>query len=128
VCSNCHALVHAARLEQLAASARLHEGAILLANGKFLLALFKLKFLLSLGTFVAFYWALYGAKLGVGFAMLLLVSRWATSLISSVEVCPRTCRSFSQDWVPMYAGRPLACPRRHAPLLGLLYGLGVVVD
>jgi len=134
VCSNCHALVHAARLEQLAASARLHEEhqeimaargdwlkaldllppdsaqaewirgnakrldalatstptagvrhawakrlgpfapiAILLANGKFLLALFKMKFLLSLGTFVAFYWALYGAKLGVGFAILLLV-------------------------------------------------------
>jgi Zn-dependent protease len=133
-CSSCHALVHAARLEQLAASARLHEGrheiveardiwskalellppdsaqaewvrgntkrldalatsaptvgarqpwaqklgplaplVILLANGKFLLALFKLKFLLSLGTFVAFYWALYGVKFGVGFAILILV-------------------------------------------------------
>jgi Zn-dependent protease len=133
-CGNCHALVHAATLEQLSASARLHEErreiisardvwlkalellppdsaqaewiranakrldalaksapaadvphawarrlgpfaplAILLANGKFLLALFKLKFLLSLGTFVAFYWALYGAKLGVGFAILILV-------------------------------------------------------
>jgi Zn-dependent protease len=133
-CGNCHALVHAATLEQLSASARLHEDrreiisardvwlkalellppdsaqaewiranakrldalakstpaadvshawarrlgpfaplAILLANGKFLLALFKLKFLLSLGTFVAFYWALYGAKLGVGFAILILV-------------------------------------------------------
>ncbi|MGA2779196.1 MAG: site-2 protease family protein [Steroidobacteraceae bacterium] len=47
--------------------------AILLANGKFLVALFKLKFLLSLGTFVAFYWALYGAKFGVGFAILILV-------------------------------------------------------
>ena len=46
---------------------------ILLATVKFLLALFKLKFLLSLGTFVAFYWALYGAKLGVGFAILILV-------------------------------------------------------
>jgi Zn-dependent protease len=126
--------VHAARLEQLAASARLHEErheipeardvwlsvlellppesaqsewvrgntkrldalatsastvdarhtwakklgpfapvVILLANGKFLLALFKLKFLLSLGTFVAFYWALYGVKFGVGFAILILV-------------------------------------------------------
>ena len=134
VCGSCHALVHAARLEQLAAGARLHEerheiieardlwlkalellppdsaqaewvrgntkrlnalsisaptaGArhswakklgpfapvvILLANGKFLLALFKLKFLLSLGTFAAFYWALYGAKFGVGFAILILV-------------------------------------------------------
>ncbi len=47
--------------------------AILLAKGKFLLALFKLKFLLSLGTFVLFYGALYGAKFGVGFALLILV-------------------------------------------------------
>jgi Zn-dependent protease len=46
---------------------------ILLANGKFLLALFKLKFLLSLGTFVAFYWVLYGARFGIGFAVLILV-------------------------------------------------------
>lgn len=134
VCSSCHALVRAADLEQLAASARLHEErgeiaearnvwlralellppdstqaawvrgntkrlvtavsntpapaarhawvkklgpfaplAILLINGKFLLALFKLKFLLSLGAFVAFYWAVYGMKFGVGFAILILV-------------------------------------------------------
>ena len=46
---------------------------ILLANGKFLLTLFKLKFLLSLATFVAFYWALYGIKFGIGFAVLILV-------------------------------------------------------
>jgi Zn-dependent protease len=46
---------------------------ILLANGKFLLALFKLKFLLSLGVFVAFYWALFGARFGIGFAFLILV-------------------------------------------------------
>jgi Zn-dependent protease len=133
-CGSCHSLVHAARLEQLAAGARLHEKRneiaqaravwlkalellppdsaqaewirgnakrleasavsasaadahvtwaskfgplaplfILLANGKFLLALFKLKFLLSLGAFVAFYWALYGARFGVGFAILILI-------------------------------------------------------
>lgn len=133
-CNNCHALVHAARLEQLAADARLYEErgefvqardawtsalrllpedstqaewvrgntrrldamataaaksaalpawirklgplaplAILLVKGKYLLALFKLKFLLSLGAFVAFYWALFGAKFGVGFAILILV-------------------------------------------------------
>jgi len=133
-CNNCQALVHAARLEQLAADARLHEErrelvqareawtsalrllpeestqaewvrgnvrrldamaaagaksaappvwirklgplaplAILLVKGKYLLALFKLKFLLSLGAFVAFYWALFGAKFGVGFALLILV-------------------------------------------------------
>jgi Zn-dependent protease len=46
---------------------------ILLANSKFLLALFKLKFLLSLGAFVAFYWALYGVRFGIGFAVLVLV-------------------------------------------------------
>jgi Zn-dependent protease len=154
VCGSCHALVHAGELEQLAATARLHEQrgesaqardtwasamrllpadagqahwmrgelarldsllasrsnpsrdvspelsrarrpdphpdpsprnswagkfgplaplVILLANGKFLLALLKFKFLLSLGAFIAFYWALYGAKFGVGFAVLILV-------------------------------------------------------
>jgi Zn-dependent protease len=45
---------------------------VLLAKGKFLLTLIKLKFLLSLGTFVAFYWALYGMKFGIGFAVLIL--------------------------------------------------------
>lgn len=134
VCNHCHALVHAARLEQLAADARQREergeivqardawtdalrllpedstqaewvrgnvrrlnatvdaGAqrpapaawirklgplaplvILIVKGKYLLALFKLKFLLSLGAFAAFYWALYGAKFGIGFAILILV-------------------------------------------------------
>jgi Zn-dependent protease len=47
--------------------------AIFLAKSKFLLSLFKLKFLLSLGTFLAFYWALFGPKFGVGFALLILV-------------------------------------------------------
>jgi Zn-dependent protease len=46
---------------------------LLLAKGKFLLALFKLKFLLSLGAFVAFYWSLYGMRVGSGFAILILV-------------------------------------------------------
>jgi Zn-dependent protease/uncharacterized Zn finger protein (UPF0148 family) len=134
VCTQCHALVHAARLEQLAVAARLHEErgeilqardawtsalrllpedstqaewvrgntrrleamlaasaksaappawsrklgplaplAILLVKGKSLLALLKLKFVLSLGAFVAFYWAAYGAKFGVGFAILILL-------------------------------------------------------
>jgi Zn-dependent protease len=134
VCSQCHALVHAARLEQLAAAARMHEDrgevvqareawtsalrllpedstqaewvrgntrrldatlatsassaaapswirklgplaplAIVLVKGKSLLALFKLKFLLSLGAFVGFYWAAFGAKFGIGFAILILV-------------------------------------------------------
>jgi Zn-dependent protease len=134
VCSQCQTLVHAATLEQQAASARLYEHehrfaeardiwlkalellppdsaqaewirgnserlnglasaaaatsarrswakkfgplaplAIILAKGKFLASLFKLKFLFSLGTFVAFYWALYGVKFGIGFALLVLV-------------------------------------------------------
>jgi Zn-dependent protease len=133
VCGTCHALVHSTTLEQLSASARLHEERreyaearsdwlnalellppdssqaewingnvkrletlaaaasatdrhawarkfgpfapliILLANSKFLLALFKLKFLLSLGAFVAFYWALYGVRFGIGFAVLILL-------------------------------------------------------
>lgn len=48
--------------------------AILLAKSKVLLtALFKLKFLLSLGTFMALYWTLYGAAFGIGFAVLILV-------------------------------------------------------
>ena len=133
-CASCHALVHSAELEELAAGARAHEAcgalveareawskalallppdaaqaewirgkikqlaavepnvpaaparrswlrvlgplaplAILLVKGKFLLALFKLKFLLSFGTFIAFYWALFGMKFGVGFALLILV-------------------------------------------------------
>ena len=47
--------------------------AIFLAKSKFLLTLFKLKSLLSLATFVAFYWTLYGMKFGIGFAVLILV-------------------------------------------------------
>ena len=130
-CDNCHALVHAHGLEQLAAAARMHEErgeaaaarevwlqalallpsestqaewirgnvqrleravanvpargtwigklgplaplVLLLAKGKFLLALFKLKFILSLAAFVAVYWGLYGLRFGVGFAILILV-------------------------------------------------------
>jgi Zn-dependent protease len=45
---------------------------LLLVKGKFLLTLFKLKFLISLGTFIALYWALYGMKFGLGFAALIL--------------------------------------------------------
>jgi Zn-dependent protease len=48
--------------------------AIFLAKSKaVVLAIFKLKFLLSLGTFVALYWALYGFKFGAGFAALILL-------------------------------------------------------
>ncbi len=47
---------------------------LVLAKSKTLLfALFKLKFLLSLGTYVALYWALYGWQFGTGFAALILI-------------------------------------------------------
>jgi Zn-dependent protease len=138
-CENCHALVHAAELEEIAASARQleqrgdymqardlwvkalqwvppgakqaqwiranadrlgnlaaaftsHKAAtaaptpswakrfgplapllLVLAKGKFLLSLFKLKFLLSLGSFIAVYWALYGIRFGIAFALLILL-------------------------------------------------------
>jgi len=48
--------------------------AVLLAKSKVLFtALFKLKFLLSLGAFMALYWNLYGAAFGVGFVALIFV-------------------------------------------------------
>ena len=48
--------------------------ALLLAKGKFLLtALFKLKFLLSFAAFIGLYWAAFGLKFGVGFAVLILL-------------------------------------------------------
>jgi len=48
--------------------------AIFLAKSKaFIYAIFKLKFLFSLGAFVALYWALYGLRFGVGFALLILL-------------------------------------------------------
>ena len=48
--------------------------AILLAKSKSLFfLLFKLKFLLSLLSFVWIYWLLYGPKFGIGFAVLILV-------------------------------------------------------
>jgi Zn-dependent protease len=46
---------------------------MLLAKGQFLLSLFKLKFLLSLGSFIAIYWALYGIRFGIAFALLILL-------------------------------------------------------
>ena len=47
--------------------------AVVLAKGKTLLALFKLNFLLSLAGFIAVYWGLWGAKFGIGFAVLILL-------------------------------------------------------
>jgi Zn-dependent protease len=45
-----------------------------LAKGKFLLAaIFKLKFLLSFVAFFGFYWAAFGLKFGIGFAVLILI-------------------------------------------------------
>jgi Zn-dependent protease len=48
--------------------------AILLAKSQaFILALFKFKFVFSLVAYVAIYWQLFGAKFGVGFALMILV-------------------------------------------------------
>jgi Zn-dependent protease len=48
--------------------------AVLLAKSKVLMtALFKLKFLLSFVAFVGIYWAAFGMKFGIGFAMLILL-------------------------------------------------------
>jgi Zn-dependent protease len=47
--------------------------AVLLAKSKALLVIFKLNLLLSLAAFMGFYWTLYGAKFGVGFAVLILI-------------------------------------------------------
>lgn len=48
--------------------------AILAAKSKVLLtALFKLKFLLSFAAFLGIYWALWGMKFGIGFAVLILL-------------------------------------------------------
>jgi Zn-dependent protease len=47
--------------------------ALLLAKGKVFLSLLKLPFLLSFAGFAALYWGLYGARFGIGFAVLILV-------------------------------------------------------
>lgn len=48
--------------------------AILLAKGKTILfAVFKLKFLLSFAAFIGIYWAMWGMKFGIGFAVLILL-------------------------------------------------------
>ena len=47
--------------------------AVLLLKGKFFLSLLKIPFLLSFVAFAGLYWGLYGAKFGVGLAILILV-------------------------------------------------------
>lgn len=47
--------------------------AVLLFKGKFFLSLLKIPFLLSFASFAALYWGLYGARFGVGLAILILV-------------------------------------------------------
>jgi Zn-dependent protease len=47
--------------------------ALALAKGKVLLSLFNLKFILSLAAFMGVYWGLFGAKFGIGFAVLILI-------------------------------------------------------
>jgi Zn-dependent protease len=47
--------------------------AIFLTKAKWLLAIFKFKFLFSLGAFFAVYWDLWGWRFGVGFTLLILI-------------------------------------------------------
>jgi len=48
--------------------------ALMLAKFKtFFLAIFKLKFLLSFAAYIGLYWALWGPKFGIGFAVLVLI-------------------------------------------------------
>lgn len=48
--------------------------AVVLAKAKtFLFAIFKLKFLFSFAAFIGIYWAAWGPKFGVGFALLILI-------------------------------------------------------
>jgi Zn-dependent protease len=47
--------------------------AVALSKAKVLLGVFKLKFLFSLFAFLGFYWALFGMRFGIGFAVLILI-------------------------------------------------------
>jgi Zn-dependent protease len=48
--------------------------AIVLSKAKtFLFAIFKLKFLFSFASFIGLYWAMWGPKFGIGFAVLILI-------------------------------------------------------
>jgi Zn-dependent protease len=47
--------------------------ALALAKGKLLLSLFNLKFFFTLAAFMGVYWGLFGAKFGIGFAVLILI-------------------------------------------------------
>ena len=47
--------------------------AVLLLKAKFFFSLLKLPFLLSFASFAALYWGLYGARFGIGLAVLILI-------------------------------------------------------
>jgi Zn-dependent protease len=78
---------HARRLESLPAVASASDArskwmqklgplapiAVALAKGKVLLSLVSLKFVISLAAFMGVYWALFGLKFGIGFAVLILI-------------------------------------------------------
>jgi len=46
---------------------------VALLIGKFLPVLYKLKFLLSFAAYIGLYWAMWGPKFGIGFAVLILI-------------------------------------------------------
>ena len=80
--------------------------AVLLAKGKgLLLAIFKLKFLLSLFAFVAVYWALFGWKFGVGFAVAVLIHEMGHFVDIKRRGLPAEMPVFLPGWAPTCAGR-----------------------
>jgi hypothetical protein len=87
--------------------------AILLAKSKgLLLALFKLKFLLSFASFLFVYSALYGINFGLGFAVLILVHELGHFMTLSGVVFLLTCRYFYPAWAPMSDGEAWVSPRK----------------
>lgn len=189
-CPQCHALAHARRLEELAASASAHEQnhdlvaaradwqaalellpadssqaawvrsklteltelarsspkpgksdapawtrrlgplapvAVVLLKGKLLLSLLKLPFLLSFATFAALYWGLYGARFGIGLAVLILVHE----LGHLVEVKRRGLAADLPMFIPGFgayvrwtAAGVTSDVRAHISLAGPLAGAG----
>ena len=79
---------------------------ILLTKSKaILLAVFKLKFLLSLFAFAGIYWSLYGARFGVGFAILILVHELGHYIDIRRRSFQRKCPYFCPALAPMCNGK-----------------------
>jgi hypothetical protein len=89
---------------------------ILLSKGKAIVALLNMKFLLSLGAFIGFYWSLYGMVFGAGFAAQILIHELGHYIDIKRGDCRRTCPCFCLEWAPTFAGRRSEfLPRRVPP-------------